>query len=145
MWQQAMVEEYASIMKNQVWEFVLRPQGKKVVRTRWIYKVKHVTDESVEKYKARFMAKGFSQKEGIDYEETFAPIARYSSIQTIISLADEMGWRVHQMDIKTAFLHRVIKEEVYIEQPKGFDVENRETHVCRLHKALYGIKQAPRG
>ena len=89
------------------------------------------------------MAKGFSQKEGIDYEETFAPVARYSSIWTIISLAAEMGWHVHQTDIKTTFLNGVIKEEVYIEQPKGFDLENRETHVCRLHRALYELKQAP--
>ena len=84
--------------------------------------------------------KGFSQKEGINYEETFAPVAKYSSIRTIISLATEMGWWVHQMDIKTAFLNEVIEEEVYIEQPEGFVVKNRETHVCRLHRALYGIK-----
>ena len=87
MWQEAMVEEYDSIMKNQVWEVVPRPDGKKVVGSRWIYKVKHASDESVEKYEARFVAKGFSQKEGIDYEETFAPVARYSSIRTIISVA----------------------------------------------------------
>ena len=116
-----------------------RPQEKKVVGSKWIYKVKHAADGSVEKYKARFMAKGFSQNEGIDYEETFAPFAKYSSVQTIISLAVEMGWRVHQMDIKTAFLNRVIEEEVYIEQPEGFDVENRETHVCRLQRALYRL------
>ena len=114
-WQEAMVEEYDSIMKNQVWEVVLRPQGEKVVGSRWIYKVKHASDESVEKYKARFMEKGFSHKEGTDYEETFTPIARYSSIRTIISLAAERGWRVHQTDVKTAFLNRVIEEEVYIE------------------------------
>ena len=114
-WQEAMVEEYDSIMKNQVWEVVLRPEGKKVLGSGWIYKVKHAVDESVEKYKARFVAKGFSQKEGIDYEETFVPVAKYSSIRTIMSLAIEMGWRVHQMDVKTAFLNRVIKEEVYIE------------------------------
>ena len=75
------------------------------------------------------MAKGFSQKEGIDYEETFAPVAKYSSIRTIISLAAVMGKCVQQMDVKTSFLNRVIEEEVYIEQPEGFDVENRETHV----------------
>ena len=110
-----MVEEYESIMKNQVWEFVPMPQGKKVVGSRWIYKVKHTTNGGVEKYKARFVAKGFSQKEGIDYAKTFAPVARYSSIQTIISLAAVMGWHVHQMDIKTAFLNGVTEEEVYIE------------------------------
>ena len=91
-----MFEKYDSIMKiQQVCEVVPRQQGKKVVGSRWIYKVKHAADESVEKYKARFVAKGFSQKEGIDYEETFAPVARYSSIRTIISLAVERGWRVH--------------------------------------------------
>ena len=110
-----MVEEYDSIMKNQVWEVVPRPQGKKVLGSRCIYKVKHATDGSVEKYKARFVAKGSSQKQGIDYEETFVPVVRYSSIWTIISLAAEMGWRVHQIDIKTTFLNGVIEEEVYIE------------------------------
>ena len=133
MWQEAMVEEYDSIRKNQVWEVVPRPEGKKVVGSRWIYKVKHAADRSVEKYKARFVAKGFSQKEGIDYEETFAPVAKNSSILTIISLATEMGWRVHQMDVKTAFLNGVIEEEVYIEHLEGFHVEDRETHVCKLH------------
>ena len=115
-----------------------------MVGSRWIYKVKHTADGSVEKYKARFMAKGFSQKEGIDYEETFDPVAKYSSIQTIISLTAEMGWRVHQIGIKTAFINGVIEEEVFIEQPEGFDVEDWETYVCRLQRALYGLKQAPR-
>ena len=100
-----MVEEYDSIMKKQVWEVVPRPQGKKVVGSRWIYKVKHAADGSMDKYKACFVENKFSQKEGIDYEETFAPVARYSSIRTIISLTAEMGWRVHQMDVKTAFLN----------------------------------------
>ena len=139
-WQEAMVEEYDLIMKNQLWEVVPRPKGKKVVGSRWIYKVKHAADGSVQKYKVCFVSKGFSQKEGINDEETFAPVARYSSIRTIISLATEMGWRVHQMDVKTAFLNGVIEEEVYIEQPEGFDVENRATHVCRLQRALYGAQ-----
>jgi hypothetical protein len=143
-WQEAMMEEYASIMKNDVWEVVPRPEGKKVVGSKWIYKVKHAADGSVDKYKARFVAKGFSQREGVDYEETFAPVARYSSIRAVISLAAEKGWRVHQMDVKTAFLNRVVEEEVYVEQPEGFEVDSRETHVCRLRRALYGLKQAPR-
>ena len=90
-WQEAIVEEYDSIMKNRVWEGMPRPKGKKVVGSKWIYKVKHATNGSMEKYKVRFMEKGFSQKEGIDYEETFAPVSSYSSIQTIISLATERG------------------------------------------------------
>ena len=86
-----------------------------MVGSRWIYKVKYAADESVEKYKVRFVVKGFSQKEGIDYEETFAPAARYSSIRTFISLAAEMGWRVHQMEVKIVFLNRVLVLELYIE------------------------------
>eukprot|EP00253_Pinus_taeda_P008736 PITA_08736 len=139
-----MVEEYNSIMVNDVWEVVPRPQDKLVVGLRWIYKVKYAAEYSVEKYKARFVAKGYAQKEGIDYEETFAPVARYTSIRTMIFLATQMGWEIHQMDVKTTFLNGVIEEEVYIEQPEGFETHEKKSHVCRLKKALYGLKQALR-
>lgn len=142
-WREAMVE-YSSIIKNDVWEIVPRPEGKSVVTSRWLYKIKYAADGSIEKYKVRFVARGFSQIEGVDYEETFAPVARYTSIRSIISIAAEMGWSIHQMDVKTAFLNGIIQEEVYIEQPQGFEQHERETHVCRLKKALYGLKQAPR-
>ena len=142
-WREAMVEEYSSIIKNDVWEIVPRPEGKSIVTSRWLYKIKHAADGNIEKYKARFVARGFSQIEGVDYEETFAPVARYTSIQSIISIVAEMGWSIHQMDVKTAFLNGIIQEEVYIEQPQGFEQRERETHVCRLKKALYGLKQAP--
>jgi hypothetical protein len=143
-WVDAMVEEYDSIVKNSVWEIVPRPIDKSMVGSRWIYKVKQVAVGSVEKYKARFVARGFSQIEGINYGETFAPIARYSSIRSILALSVQMGWCIHQMDVKTAFLNRIIEEEVYIEQPEGFETFDRELHVCRLKRALYGLKQAPR-
>jgi hypothetical protein len=143
-WVDAMTEEYQSIIKNDVWEIVPRPKNKDVVSSKWMYKIKHVADGSIEKYKARFVARGFSQKEGIDYEEMFAPVARYTSIRTIIALAAKMKWKLHQMDVKTAFLNCVIEEEVYIEQPQGFEVEERKTHVYKLKKSLYGLKQAPR-
>jgi hypothetical protein len=129
-WADAMTEEYQSIIKNDVWEIVPRPKSKDVVSSKWLFKIKHVVDGSIEKYKARFVARGFSQKEGIDYEETFAPMARYTSIRTIIALAAKMKWKLHQMDVKTAFLNGVIEEEVYIEQPQGFEVEDRKSHVC---------------
>jgi len=114
-WVDAMVEEYDSIVRNSAWEIVPRLEGKSVVGSRWVYKVKQVADGSVEKYKARFVARGFSQIEGIDYEETFAPVTRYSSIQMILAVLAQMGWHIHQMDVKTAFLNGVIEEEVYIE------------------------------
>jgi hypothetical protein len=114
-WVDAMVEEYDSIVKNSVWDIVPRPIDKSVVGLRWIYKVKQAADGGVEKYNSRFVARGFSQIEGIDYGETFAPIARYSSIRSILALSAQMGSRIHQMDVQTAFLNRIIEEEVYIE------------------------------
>jgi hypothetical protein len=138
-----MIEEYQSIIKNDVWEIVPRPKGKDVVSSKWLFKIKHAIDGSIEKYKARFVVRGFSQKEGIDYEETFTPVARYTSIRTIISLVAKLKWKLHQIDVKTAFLNGIIEEQVYIEQPQGFEVEDRKSHVCRLKKALYRLKQAP--
>jgi hypothetical protein len=143
-WREAMVEEYDSIMRNDVWEVVPRPVGKSVVTSMWLYKTKYAADGSIEKHKASFVARGFSQIEGVDYDETFAPVARCTSIRIIISIAAEMGWSIHQMDVKTAFLNGFIDEEVYNEQPQGFEVSERETHVCLLRKALYGLKQGPR-
>jgi hypothetical protein len=109
-----MTGEYQSIIKNEVWEIVPRAKSKDVVSSKWLFKIKHVVDGSIEKYKEIFVARGFSQKEGIDYEETFAHVARYTSIRTIISLAAKMKWKLHQMDVNTSFLNGVIKEEVYI-------------------------------
>jgi hypothetical protein len=143
-WTYAMTKEYQSIIKNDVWEIVRILKSKDVVSSRWIFKIKHVVDGSIEKYKARFDAHGFSQNEGIDYEEKFSPVARYTSIKIIISLTAKMKWKLHQMDVKTTFLNGVIEEEVYIEQPQGFEVEDRKTHVSKLKKALYRLKQAPR-
>jgi hypothetical protein len=100
-----------------------------VVSSKWIYKIKHVANGSVEKFKARFVAKGFTQKEGIDNEETFAPVARYTSIRTIIALASVLGWKLHQMDVKTTFLNGKIEQEVFVEQPDGFVLHNKGTHV----------------
>jgi hypothetical protein len=136
-WADAMIEEYQSIIKNDVWEIVPRPKSKDVVSSKWLFNIKHVADGSIEKYKEGFVARGFSQKDDIDYEETFTPMARYTSIETIIALAAKMKWKLHQMDVKTDFLNGVIEEEVYIEQPQGFEVEDNKFHVCRL-------KQAPR-
>eukprot|EP00253_Pinus_taeda_P012905 PITA_12905 len=125
-------------------DVVPRPQHKTVVTWKWLYKIKHGVDGNAKKYKARFVARGFSQKEGVDYDEIFALVARYTTIRLIIALAASQGWNLHQMDVKTVFLNGSIKEEVYLEQPEGFEIHNRESHVCRLKKALYELKQAPR-
>jgi hypothetical protein len=122
----------------------LRPEGKSVVTSKWIYKIKHAIDGSIKKYKSRFVARGFSQKEGIDYEEAFAPVVRYTSIRVIKALAAKLGWKLHRMDVKTNFLNGVVEEEVYMEQPLGFETRDRQSHMCRLKKGLYGLKQAPR-
>jgi hypothetical protein len=143
-WKDFMMEEYQFIMKNDVWDIVLRPKGKYVVTSKLIYKIKNVAYGSIKKYKARFVVRGFSQKEGVDYEETFSPVARYTSIKIVISLALVMGWRIHQTDVKKTFLNGVIEEEVYINQPQGFEVHAKKSHVCRLKKALYRLKKAPR-
>jgi hypothetical protein len=107
-WKDTMIEEYHSIVKNDVWDVVPRPKEKIVVSSKWIYKTKHSTDGSVDKYKARFMACGFSHKEGIDYEDTFSPVVRYTLIRDILAVAIVMKWKVHQMDVKTSFLNGVI-------------------------------------
>ena len=108
-----MIKEYKLIMKNDVWDVVPRPEGKSVVTSKWIYKIKNVVDGSIEKYKPRFVSRGFSQKEGIDYEETFSPVARYTSIKSVLALAAVMKWKIHQMDVKTSFLNGVVEEEAY--------------------------------
>ena len=143
-WKDVMAEEYQFIMKNDVWEIVPRPERKSVVSSKWIFKIKHAADGSIEKYKVRFVARRFSQKEGIDYEETFAPVARYTSVRAVLAIAASKGWEVHQMDVKTAFLNGKITEEIYLEQTEGFETHDPNIFVCRLKKALCGLKQAPR-
>jgi hypothetical protein len=124
-WKDAMIEEYKSILKNDVWEVVPRPHGKSMVTFKWLYKIKHAADGSVEKFKARFMACGFSQKEGIDYDKIFAPVARYTSIRIIISLTSVFDWKLHQMDVKTVFLNDEVEQKVYIEQLEGFVIHGK--------------------
>jgi hypothetical protein len=106
--------------------------------------MKNSTDVSIEKYKERFVALGFSQKEGINYEETFSTVVRYNSIINTLVIAAIMKWKIHQMGVKTTFLNGVVEEEVYMDHPQGFETHDMKTHVCRLKKPLYGLKQAPK-
>jgi hypothetical protein len=143
-WQEAMKEELEVIEKNNTWELVERPIDKPVIGVKWVYKTKLHLDGSVQKHKARLVAKGYAQKSGIDYNETFAPVARLDIIRTLIALAAQKRWKLFHMDVKSAFLNGVLKEEVYVEQPEGFEVKNAGHKVYKLKKALYGLKQAPR-
>eukprot|EP00253_Pinus_taeda_P009468 PITA_09468 len=136
--------EFQSLQKNHTWTLSDLPEGKKPISCKWVYKVKYNADGTLDKYKARLVARGFSQKEGIDYAETFAPTAKMSTIRLVLALAAQFKWKVHQMDVKSAFLNGDLQEEVYMTQPPGFKITGQEQKVCRLAKALYGLKQAPR-
>jgi len=129
-WVEAMDLEYDSIMKNHTWDLVDRPTKRKVIGTKWVYKAKYKSDGSLEKYKARLVAKGFAQVEGFDFEETFAPTTRMTTIRMVLAMAAEKGWPVYQMDVKSAFLNGNLEEEVYVEQPSGFVIPGSKRKVC---------------
>ncbi|GKB06944.1 retrovirus-related pol polyprotein from transposon TNT 1-94 [Tanacetum coccineum] len=143
-WRQAMEEEIKSIEKNDTWELTTLPKGQKAIGVKWVYKAKKNAKGEVEKYKARLVAKGYKKKHGIDYEEVFAPVARLETIRMIIAIAAQYRWKIHQMDVKSAFLNGLLEEEVYVEQPEGYVAKGQEGKVLNLKKALYGLKQAPR-
>ncbi|KAG7599681.1 GAG-pre-integrase domain [Arabidopsis suecica] len=143
-WKEACVEEISSIEKNKTWDLVELPVGAKAIGLKWVFKLKRNSDGSINKHKARLVAKGYVQRHGIDYDEVFAPVARIETIRFIIALAASNGWEVHHLDVKTAFLHGELKEDVYVLQPEGFVKEGSEEKVYKLNKALYGLKQAPR-
>jgi len=144
LWDKAMDEEMAALDANRTWELVPLREGKKAIGCKWVYKVKHNSDGSISRYKARLIAKGYAQTHGIDYEETFAPVAKMATVRVVITVAASKGWLLHQMDVKNAFLHGELQEEVYLDQPLGYEDISHPNYVCKLCKALYGLKQAPR-
>eukprot|EP00253_Pinus_taeda_P021376 PITA_21376 len=143
-WKEAMQKEYGALINNGTWKLVDPPFGTKPIGCKWVYKNKYKVDGSLDKHKARLVAKRFAQKEGVDYEETFAPTAKWATIRILFALAAQNGWKVHQMDVKTAFLNGDLKEFFFMSQPEGFAVKGHEHKVCKLVKSLYGLKQAPR-
>lgn len=144
MWREACEDEITSIKKNKTWTLVDLPLGCKAIGLKWIFKIKRNTDGSIKKFKARLVAKGYVQRHGIDFEEVFAPVARMETVRVIVALAASNGWEIHHLDVKTAFLHGDLNEEVYVSHPDGFKIKGSEDKVYRLHKALYGLRQAPR-
>ena len=137
-----MDEEIKAIKKNDTQEFATLPTGKKSTGVKWVYKLKKNAKGEVERYKARLVVKGCSQRQGIDYYEVFAPVARLETIRLLISLVAQNQWRIFQMDVKSTFLNGYLEEELYVEQPIGYVVEGQEDKVLKLKKALYGPKQA---
>nr|GEV99579.1 retrovirus-related Pol polyprotein from transposon TNT 1-94 [Tanacetum cinerariifolium] len=143
-WVSAMQEELDQFARLKVWRLVPRPEGKSVIKTKWIFKNKKDKSSLVIRSKERLIVVGYSQQEGINYDETFAPVARIESIRLFLAYAAHKDFTVFQMDVKTAFLNGILKEEVYVGQPPGFVRKQYPDHVYALNKALYGLKQAPR-
>jgi hypothetical protein len=144
LWIKSMDEELDQIEKNDTWELVPRPRYKNVIDTKWVFINKLNEDGHVTRNKARLVCKGYTQVEGIEFEETFSPVSRMEAIILILAYACSKNIKVYQMDVKSTFLNGDLEEEVYIEKPEGFQLSENENYVCRLKKALYGLKQAPR-
>ena len=140
-WKNATDSEYESLLKNHTWDLVGLPEGKNVVGCKWIFKVKCNADGSVDRYKARLVAQGFSQEAGQDYDDIFAPVARYSSIRTILAIANELNLNVHQMDVKTAFFNGDLENDIYMRQPEGYKDKDHPELVCKLNKSIYGLNK----
>lgn len=142
-WYEAMKEEMLSLEKNNTWKLVPLPNNRKPIGCKWVYRIKQKPNGKIDRYKARLCAKGYSQQHGIDYKETFSPVIRYDSIRVLLAIAAVNNMEIKQFDVKTAFLYGNLNEEVYMQQPDGFTIDN-STFVCKLNKSIYGLKQSPR-
>ncbi|CAL1383495.1 unnamed protein product [Linum trigynum] len=143
-WNKAMQEEMKSLQENHTYDLVKLPKGKRSLKNKWVYKLKTEETSSKPRFRARLFVKGFNQKKGVDFEEIFSPVVKMSSIRVVLGLAASLDLEVEQLDVRTTFLHGDLKEEIYMDQPEGFEVKGKEDLVCRLRKSLYGLKQAPK-
>jgi hypothetical protein len=143
-WHAAMKSEMDAIEKNRTWELADLPRGHSAITLKWVFKLKRDETGAIVKHKARLVARDFVQREGIDFDDTFAPVTWMESVRLLFALAAQEGWRVHHMDVKSVFLNGDLKEEVYVHQPLGFVIPVKEGKVLRLRNALYGLQQAPR-
>ena len=142
---EAMQTEYDALIKNKTRHLIPPQKGINVIGSKWVYKIKRKADGSLDRYNARLVAKGFKQRYGLDYEDTFSPVVKAATIRTVLSIAVSRGWSLRQLDVHNAFLHGILEEEVYMQQPPGFVERGKENYICKLDKALYGLKQAPKG
>jgi len=143
-WEAAMQEEYGSLMANGTWELVPLPKDRKSVGCKWVFRTKRDASGHIVRHKARLVAKGYSQVEGVDFNETFAPVAKFTTIRCMLAIGAIMDLEIHQMDVKTAFLNGELEEDIYMDQPQGVVQDGKEHLVCKLKKSLYGLKQSPR-
>jgi histone deacetylase 1/2 len=139
-----MEEEYDALLKNKTWHLGPPNMSKNIIDCKWVYRVKKNADGTIDRYKVRLVAKGYKQRYGIEYEDTFSPVVKAATIRTVLAIAVSRGWVLRQLDVKNVFLHGVLEEEVYMRQPLGFEDQNAPNYICKLDKALYGLKQAPR-
>lgn len=143
-WVKAMEEEIRALHSTHTWELVPRPANVNVIGSKWVYRIKFKENGTVDRYKARLVAKGYTQISGIDFDETFSPVVKQTTIRLVISLSLSLKWNLRQLDVKNAFLHGHLKETIYMDQLLGFVNPATPNHVCLLKKSLYGLKQAPR-
>ncbi|CAM8947373.1 unnamed protein product [Rhodiola kirilowii] len=139
-----MADEFNALIQAGIWTLVPRQSTMNVLPNKWVFRIKRHSDGSIQRHKARLVANGFHQQEGLDFGETFSPIVNHSTIRLILALSVQFSWPVRQLDVQNAFLHGYLTDEVYMRQPRGFEDPQYPNHVCRLRRSLYGLKQAPR-
>ena len=142
-WHGAMAEEFNALVKNNTWTLVPRSPSHNTVGCKWVFRIKRHSDGSIERYKARLVAKGFHQQPGLDYDEKFNPVVKLATIRTVLCLAVTKSWPLRQLDIKNAFLNGILREEVYMTQPPGFEDPQHPQHVCRLQKSSLWTQTGP--
>jgi hypothetical protein len=143
-WRRAMEDELLAIEDNGTWTLTDLPQGRRAIGLKWVFKVKKDEHGAVVWYKVRLVVMGYAQRQGVDYDEVFAPVDRMEAVWLLLALAAQNGWEVHHMDVKMTFLNGELQEEAFVEQASSFTIEGQEHKVFKLHKALYGLHQAPR-
>jgi histone deacetylase 1/2 len=139
-----MQDEYDALLRNHTWHLVPYKKGANLIDCKWVFKIKRKSDGTIDRYKGRLVAKGYKQRYGLDYEDTFSPVVKIATIRLVLSIAVSRAWPMRQLDVQNAFLHGVLEEEIYMRQPPGFESNSHPGFVCKLDKAIYGLKQAPR-